>query len=87
MFITRYTNIDYYTHCKEHKKCKICGAEFETKKLLKIHMKIQHSRKLNNNQNSNSNAKKSEEKVKCSDCDLLFNIFIFFHLFLVNIIV
>ena len=68
-----YTNIDYYTHCKEHKKCKICGAEFEKKKLLKIHMKIQHSRKLNNNQNSNSNAKKSEKKVKCSDCDLFFN--------------
>ena len=50
-------------------------------------MKTQHSEIFNKNQNFNENENKNKEKVQCSDCDLLFNIFILFHLFLVNIII
>ena len=68
-----YKNVDYNTHCKEHQKCKICGAEFKRGRLLKTHMKTQHSEIFYKNQNSNENENKNKEKVQCSDCDLLFN--------------
>ena len=50
-------------HFKTHIKCQICGMEFKYKNGLKKHRKT-HS--LNNNSNKN-------EKIKCTECDLMFD--------------
>ena len=52
------------SHFKTYIKCKICGMEFKFKKELKRHRKT-HS--INNNANNNN------DKIKCTECDLIFD--------------
>lgn len=69
---------DYEAHCKTHLKCEICGLYFNFKKQLKRHRKSHYNNIINNN-NLEKNMKESEQienkKIKCTDCDLVFDSF------------
>ena len=74
---------EYEEHLKSHNQCEKCGAEFETKEDLKDHMKIPHiirninchnkQQEMNNSENNNINEGINDSKVKCTECDLIFD--------------
>ena len=66
---------------KNHKKYEKCVKVFQKEKKLRSHMKAKHKKKIYGNISSDENINK--EKIKCSHCVLLFNIFTFFLIFLV----
>ena len=78
-----YLKSEYEEHLKSHNKCEKCGAEFETKEDLKDHMKIPHimrninchnkQQEKNNSENNNINEGINDSKVKCTECNLIFD--------------
>ena len=82
-----YFNINKKLHYMKHLKCNRCGAEFISKRMLKTHNRNQHQELFNNNTNNikinnpeknqiskqNLNSNINEDKIKCSDCNLIFN--------------
>ena len=82
-----YFNTDKKWHYAKHLKCPKCNLEFISKKKLRTHNRIEHiekeQKKSDNNEikisenieplKNNFNENKNEDKIKCSDCDLLFN--------------
>ena len=80
-----FLNTDKNLHYKSHLKCDKCGLEIKNNRALKVHYRVQHqefiqkisdNNKINNSENKEppkQNFNLNEEKIKCSDCDLIFN--------------
>ena len=80
-----FLNTDKKSHYNNHLKCDKCGLKFKNNRVLKVHYRVHHqefiqkissNNKINNSENNElpkQNNNDSEEKIKCSDCDLIFD--------------
>ena len=80
-----FLSTDKKAHYNNHLKCDKCGLELKNNRALKTHYRVQHqeliqkissNNKINNSENNElpkQNNNDSEEKIKCSDCDLIFD--------------